>query len=151
MYISLSPSTVLAVCPPRPGNSPLSCRLEDSRGTDSGVGATRLPWCAPSTVSGASPHRPGCPLGQSRPQQLKDLLTESGIVYMPSDTHIIPILMGSPDRCKRAAALHQIYVQCVSDSAILSFADPNSIILCRFCEVTYSDVQVPNAHIFYRL
>ena len=92
---------------------------------------------------------------QERSQQLKDLLTESGITYMPSDTHIIPILMGSPDRCKRAAALllnrHQIYVQCVSDSAILSFADPNSIILCRFCEVTYSDVQVPNAHIFYRL
>jgi 5-aminolevulinate synthase len=52
---------------------------------------------------------------QERSQKLKDLLTEAGIEYIQSDSHIIPILMGSPDRCKRAATLllnrHKIYVQ----------------------------------------
>ena len=45
----------------------------------------------------------------------KAALTEAGLPVMPSDTHIIPVLVGNPDLCKKASALlleeHGIYIQ----------------------------------------
>jgi len=43
------------------------------------------------------------------------VLTASGLPVMPSDTHIVPIAVGDPEKCKAASDLllseHGIYIQ----------------------------------------
>ena len=52
---------------------------------------------------------------QQRSARVKALLNAAGLPVMPSDTHIVPILFGDPERCKAASDLllteHGIYIQ----------------------------------------
>jgi 5-aminolevulinate synthase len=52
---------------------------------------------------------------QSRARQLKALLTSAGLPVLPSESHIVPVLVGCPVRAKRICddllAEHGIYVQ----------------------------------------
>jgi 5-aminolevulinate synthase len=52
---------------------------------------------------------------QERAARLKDLLHEAGLPVMPSETHIVPVLVGDPERCKLATDIlleeHGIYIQ----------------------------------------
>ena len=52
---------------------------------------------------------------QERAARLKRLLADAGLPVMPSDSHIVPVLVGDPRRCKQASDLllerHAIYVQ----------------------------------------
>jgi len=52
---------------------------------------------------------------QERAARLKRLLAEAGLPVMPSSTHIVPVLVGDPVRCKRICDLllgeHGIYIQ----------------------------------------
>ena len=52
---------------------------------------------------------------QQRSARVKALLNAAGLPVMPSDTHIVPILVGDPERCKAASDLllteHGIYIQ----------------------------------------
>jgi 5-aminolevulinate synthase len=45
----------------------------------------------------------------------KAVLTAAGLPVMPSDTHIVPIAVGDPEKCKAASDLllseHGIYIQ----------------------------------------
>ena len=52
---------------------------------------------------------------QERAAQLKQLLQEAGFPLLPSQSHIVPVLVGEPRRCKQITDLlldeHGIYVQ----------------------------------------
>ena len=52
---------------------------------------------------------------QERARTLKRRLAEAGIAMLPSTTHIVPVLVGDPVRCKQASDLlladHGIYIQ----------------------------------------
>jgi 5-aminolevulinate synthase len=52
---------------------------------------------------------------QERVARTKAVLTASGLPVMPSDTHIVPIAVGDPEKCKAASdmllAEHGIYIQ----------------------------------------
>ena len=52
---------------------------------------------------------------QDRAARVKAVLTTSGLPVMPSDTHIVPVLVGDPEKCKAACDLllaeHGIYIQ----------------------------------------
>jgi 5-aminolevulinate synthase len=52
---------------------------------------------------------------QERVSTLKALLLQAGLPVMPSDSHIVPLLVGDPRRCKQASDellhRHRIYVQ----------------------------------------
>ncbi len=52
---------------------------------------------------------------QERAARLKGLLRAAGLPVMPSDTHIVPVLVGDPERCKLATDIlleeHGIYIQ----------------------------------------
>ena len=52
---------------------------------------------------------------QERVARVKAVLTASGLPVMPSDTHIVPIAVGDPEKCKAASDLllneHGIYIQ----------------------------------------
>lgn len=52
---------------------------------------------------------------QDRVARTKAVLTASGLPVMPSDTHIVPIAVGDPEKCKAASDLllseHGIYIQ----------------------------------------
>ena len=52
---------------------------------------------------------------QERAATLKKILLEAGLPVMPSETHIVPVLIGDPVACRRASDLlmerHAIYVQ----------------------------------------
>jgi 5-aminolevulinate synthase len=52
---------------------------------------------------------------QDRAARLKALLGEAGFPVLPSVTHIVPVLVGDPVKCKAASDMlldeHQIYVQ----------------------------------------
>ncbi|MGL5164548.1 MAG: 5-aminolevulinate synthase [Afipia sp.] len=52
---------------------------------------------------------------QDRAARLKAILTAAGLPVMSSDTHIVPLFVGDPERCKRACDLlleeHGIYIQ----------------------------------------
>jgi 5-aminolevulinate synthase len=52
---------------------------------------------------------------QDRAARLKAILTSAGLPVMASDTHIVPLFVGDPERCKKACDLlleeHGIYIQ----------------------------------------
>ncbi|MBZ0148780.1 MAG: 5-aminolevulinate synthase [Pseudorhodoplanes sp.] len=52
---------------------------------------------------------------QDRVARTKAVLTAAGLPVMPSDTHIVPIAVGDPEKCKAASDLllseHGIYIQ----------------------------------------
>jgi 5-aminolevulinate synthase len=52
---------------------------------------------------------------QERAERVKAVLNTAGLPVMPSDTHIVPLLVGNPERCKAASDLllaeYGIYVQ----------------------------------------
>jgi len=52
---------------------------------------------------------------QRQAQQTKDVLSASGLPVMPSETHIVPLLVADPELCKMASdrllAKHGIYIQ----------------------------------------
>ncbi len=55
---------------------------------------------------------------QERAATLKAMLAEAGLPAMPSASHIVPVLVGDPVKCKRASdillAEHRIYIQPVN-------------------------------------
>jgi 5-aminolevulinate synthase len=52
---------------------------------------------------------------QERAERVKSVLNAVGLPVMPSETHIVPVMVGDPERCKEASDLllaeHCIYVQ----------------------------------------
>jgi 5-aminolevulinate synthase len=52
---------------------------------------------------------------QERAARLKRMLGEAGLPLMPSDTHIVPVLVGDPVKCKRVTDVllddYRIYIQ----------------------------------------
>ncbi len=52
---------------------------------------------------------------QRQAQRAKDVLSAAGLPVMPSETHIVPILVGDPELCKKASdrllEVHGIYIQ----------------------------------------
>ena len=52
---------------------------------------------------------------QDRAARTKAILTAAGLPVMSSDTHIVPLFVGDPEKCKRASDLlledHGIYIQ----------------------------------------
>jgi len=52
---------------------------------------------------------------QDRAARVKAVLNEAGLPVMASDTHIVPVLVGDPEKCKQASDLlleeHGIYIQ----------------------------------------
>ncbi len=52
---------------------------------------------------------------QRQAQRVKDVLGAAGLPVMPSETHIVPIMVGDPDLCKKASDLlleeHGVYIQ----------------------------------------
>ena len=52
---------------------------------------------------------------QERAARVKAVLGAAGLPVMPSDTHIVPVLVGDPERCKAASDLllteHGVYIQ----------------------------------------
>ncbi len=52
---------------------------------------------------------------QRQARRVKDVLSTAGLPVMPSETHIVPVMVGDPDLCKKASDLlleeHGIYIQ----------------------------------------
>ena len=52
---------------------------------------------------------------QDRAARVKAVLTAAGLPVMPNDTHIVPVMVGDPEKCRTASDLlladHGIYVQ----------------------------------------
>jgi 5-aminolevulinate synthase len=60
---------------------------------------------------------------QERATRVKDVLDAAALPVMLSDTHIVPVVIGDPDRCKAASDLllndHGIYIQPINYPTVL--------------------------------
>jgi 5-aminolevulinate synthase len=52
---------------------------------------------------------------KERAARVKSILSAAALPVMPSDTHIVPLMVGDPEKCQAASALllseHDIYIQ----------------------------------------
>ena len=59
--------------------------------------------------------RPSATRSSARRRATKDVLAAAGLPVMPTDTHIVPVLVGDPELCKMASdrllGVHGIYIQ----------------------------------------
>jgi 5-aminolevulinate synthase len=64
---------------------------------------------------------------QDRAARVKSILGAAGLPVMPSDTHIVPVFVGDPERCKRACDLllenHGIYIQPINYPTVAKGAE----------------------------
>ncbi len=64
---------------------------------------------------------------QDRAARVKSILAAAGLPVMPSDTHIVPIFVGDPERCKRACDMlledHGIYIQPINYPTVAKGAE----------------------------
>ena len=59
---------------------------------------------------------------QARAARVKAVLNSAGLPVMASDTHIVPVFVGEPEKCKQATDLlleqHGIYIQPINDPTV---------------------------------
>ena len=80
---------------------------------------TALPPAICAAATAAIRHLKTSQLGarrhQNRAARVKAVLNAAGLPVMPNDTHIVPVMVGDPEKCKEASDLlladHGIYIQ----------------------------------------
>ena len=81
---------------------------------------------------------------QDRVARTKAVLTAAGLPVMPSDTHIVPIAVGDPEKCKAASDLllakHGIYIQPINYPTV-----PKGTERLRVTPTPYHDDQLIDA------
>jgi 5-aminolevulinate synthase len=64
---------------------------------------------------------------QDRAGRTKSVLAAAGLPIMPNDTHIVPVFVGDPERCKQASDLlleqHGIYIQPINYPTVAKGAE----------------------------
>ena len=64
---------------------------------------------------------------QDRAGRTKSVLAAAGLPIMPNETHIVPVFVGDPERCKRASDLllerHSIYIQPINYPTVAKGAE----------------------------
>src|SRR5262249_18982320 len=64
---------------------------------------------------------------QDRAGRTKSVLAAAGLPIMPNETHIVPVFVGDPERCKQASDLllerHSIYIQPINYPTVAKGAE----------------------------